>query len=98
MKRLVLMILAFSITFFGCGEERTQPAAPLRIGLVTWIGYGPLYVAQEKGYFKEQNVQVDLQRIEGDVERRAATAVGEADRTSITPDAPSALLTPSLPR
>lgn len=96
MKRLVPMLLAFSM-FFGCGEKRTVPAAPLRIGLVTWIGYGPLYVAQEKGYFKEQNVQVDLQRIEGDVERRAAIASGQLDGIALTLDAMIVLRTHGIP-
>jgi len=99
MKRLVSTLFTCSIVFLGCGEKRTTPAtvAPLRIGLVTWIGYGPLYVAQEKGYFKEQNVQVDLQRIEGDVERRAAIASGQLDGIALTLDAMIVLRTHGIP-
>ncbi len=35
-------------------------AEPLRIGYLTWIGYGPLFVAQEKGFFAKEGVQVEL--------------------------------------
>src|ERR1700742_720429 len=26
----------------------------------TWVGYGPLYIARDKGFFKENGVDVDL--------------------------------------
>src|SRR5207302_4027509 len=70
---------------------------PLRIGLVTWIGYGPLYIAQEKGFFREQKLDVDLQRIEGDVERRAAIASGRLDGIALTLDSMIVLRTNGIP-
>jgi NitT/TauT family transport system substrate-binding protein len=33
-------------------------AAPVRIGLNTWIGFGPLYVAEKRGTFKKYGVDV----------------------------------------
>lgn len=97
MKRVVPFFVVLSMTLFACGEREAASVSPLRIGLVTWIGYGPLYVAQEKGYFKEQNVQVDLQRIEGDVERRAAIASGQLDGIALTLDAMIVLRTHGIP-
>ncbi|MBI3457371.1 MAG: ABC transporter substrate-binding protein [Candidatus Rokubacteria bacterium] len=44
----------------------TQVAAaePLKIRYSIWVGYGPLFIAKEKGFFKEEKVDVDLVNIE----------------------------------
>lgn len=97
MNRVVTLLLALSLALSGCREKTASTAPPLRIGIVTWIGYGPLYVAREKGYFKEQNVEVDLQKIEGDVERRAAIASGQLDGIALTLDAMIVLRTHGIP-
>ena len=71
----------------GCQNQASQLGSPVKVGLVTWVGYGPFYVAEEKGYFRENNVSLDLERIEGDVERRAAIAAGRLDGIALTLDA-----------
>ena len=35
-------------------------AEPLRIFYFAWVGYGPLFLAQEKGYFAREGVEVEL--------------------------------------
>ena len=35
-------------------------AEPLRIFYAVWVGYGPLFLAQEKGYFVREGVEVEL--------------------------------------
>jgi NitT/TauT family transport system substrate-binding protein len=35
-------------------------AEPLRLGLSTWVGYGPLYIAKEKGFFQDEGVELQL--------------------------------------
>ena len=39
-------------------------AEPLRIFYFIWVGYGPLFVAQEKGFFAKEGVEVELINIE----------------------------------
>ena len=95
MKRLLIALLAIGM-FAEC-RRAPETRAPLRIGLVTWIGYGPLYIAKEKGFFDEQHVSVDLQRIEGDVERRAAIASGNLDGIALTLDAMIVLRARGIP-
>lgn len=56
------------------------------VGFNTWVGYGPFYIAQERGYFSEEGLRVDLQRIEGTGERRAALAAGRLDAMGSTID------------
>ena len=35
-------------------------AETIRIAHSTWVGYGPLYVARDKGFFKNHGVDVEL--------------------------------------
>lgn len=60
---------------------------PLEIGLYTFIGYGPLFVAQNQGFFDSVGLSVNLHKIEGDPERRAALASGQIDIATHTLDA-----------
>jgi NitT/TauT family transport system substrate-binding protein len=90
------------ILLAGCqtrpgGSGTGQPKAPLKIGLVTWLGYGPFYIAKEKGFFKENNVEVEFEKIEGDVERRAAIASGNLDGIALTLDSMIVLRSKDIP-
>jgi NitT/TauT family transport system substrate-binding protein len=54
------------------GAAAGTPAAAddtITIAHSTWVGYGPLYIAQEKGFFKENGVDVDLVVMEDPKER-----------------------------
>lgn len=97
MNKSTVWLLVLSIAFLGCPARQEASKAPLKIGLVTWIGYGPLYVAQEKGLFKQEGVSVQLQKIEGDVERRAAIASGQLDGIALTLDAMVVLRAHEIP-
>ena len=39
-------------------------AEPLRIFYFVWVGYGPLFLAQEKAFFAREGVEVELINIE----------------------------------
>lgn len=96
-RKSVLLVL-FSILLLGCGSgPGGTRKGPVKIGLVTWMGYGPFYVAQEKGFFKENNVEVQLEKIEGDVERRAAIASGNLDAIALTLDSMIVLRSNDIP-
>lgn len=43
-----------------------------RIGLGPWVGFGPLYLARDKGFFKEAGIEVELIVLTGISERNAA--------------------------
>ncbi|MDU2240863.1 MAG: ABC transporter substrate-binding protein [Paenibacillus sp.] len=73
----------------GSGSSTSAPAAsdgdsggkaseyvPLTIALPTWTGYGPLFVAKEKGYFEKRGIDVSLKIVEGIGERKQALASG----------------------
>ena len=55
---LVVALLALSVSFVGCakGEEDV-----IRLNEVTHsVFYAPLYVAINEGYFKEQDITIEL--------------------------------------
>jgi len=57
------------------------------IGVSKWVGYAPLYLAQEKGLFKEKGLDVEVKVIEALPERRAAFAAGRIQLIGTTADA-----------
>lgn len=98
MLKKIIFVGIIGLLLIGCnGSRGPQGKGPLKIGLVTWLGYGPFYIAQEKGYFKENNVEVQLEKIEGDVERRAAIASGNLDAIALTLDSMIVLRSNGIP-
>lgn len=84
-------LLVFGLLFVAaCTRESKEggsaPAKrePFDIGMVTFAGYAPLYLAKEKGYFGDLDVR--LQRIEEIPSIRAAVAKGELEAYLATPD------------
>lgn len=60
---VVLLSLALSACASGAPEAGGETKArrpPLRIGHSNWTGYFPLSIAQEKGFFAQQGVEVEL--------------------------------------
>ncbi len=78
----IVLILLLALLGGGCGKESTSSRTPegpvkLKIGHATWVGYGPLYIAQEKGFFKENNVDPELVIVEDESQYAAALSSGE---------------------
>jgi NitT/TauT family transport system substrate-binding protein len=48
----------------SAGASQVAIAEPLRIAYGTWVGFGPLFVAQEKGFFAKEGVTVQLIKID----------------------------------
>ncbi len=74
----VLLVSILALLMGGCG---TQPAAQdenepvkFKIGHCTWVGYGPLYIAQEKGFFAKYNIEPEMVIIEDESQYAAALA------------------------
>ena len=65
----LLLVVGLAGVFDGCARQ-TIPT--YQIGLGPWIGFGPLYLAREKGFFEEQGVKVDLVVLTGLAERNSA--------------------------
>jgi NitT/TauT family transport system substrate-binding protein len=55
----------------------------LRIGTQPWIGYGPWWIAKEKGLFAKHGLEVELVDFVQDTEVNAAFASGEMDAANL---------------
>ena len=88
MKKWLLVLSSLLLVFAlgACGKEEMatvsgsgKSSEPLKVTLPTWTGYGPLFLAKEKGFFEKNGVDVELSIIEGLGERKAALAGGKLD-------------------
>jgi NitT/TauT family transport system substrate-binding protein len=70
----------------GLALTASAEAGTLRIGHTTWVGYGPMYLARDLGYFKDAGLDVDLQVIEDSSLYMAAAAAGKLDGSMSTID------------
>lgn len=74
---VIVMATALICVMSGCQPQSTSQV--YRIGLGPWIGFGPLYLAQEKGFFKEVGINPELTVITGLAERNSALKSGQVD-------------------
>lgn len=78
MKRILIVLLilgcltAFATTAFTSGTK-------VRVAFATWVGYGPLYIAKEKGFFDKHGLDVDIMIIDDESQYAAAMASGNID-------------------
>lgn len=61
-------------------------AEPLRVAHSTWVGYGPFYIARDKGFFAEEGVEVELSIIEQTPMKMGAFNAGQIDLVASTAD------------
>jgi NitT/TauT family transport system substrate-binding protein len=77
----------------ACKREKAAPVSndaypgTFTIGLSSWIGYAPLFVAQEKGFFEKNGLKVEIQKIESGSDRRSALAANRIQGMASTVDA-----------
>jgi NitT/TauT family transport system substrate-binding protein len=74
--RLSLSSVAAALSLFLASAAQAEP---LRIRYSIWVGYGPLFVAVEKGFFADEGVEVELIKIEDDTATLAALFAGQID-------------------
>jgi NitT/TauT family transport system substrate-binding protein len=65
--------------WLAAGAFSTAAAEPLRIAYGTWVGYGPLLVAAEEGFFAKHDVAVELIKIDDHTAAFAALLEGQVD-------------------
>jgi NitT/TauT family transport system substrate-binding protein len=75
-----MMVLMFLMAGSAFGAE------PIKLGMSTWLGYAPLYLAKEKGFFKKRGVDVEIVVIESPADRRAAFAADKLQGMATTVD------------
>ncbi|RVH60384.1 aliphatic sulfonate ABC transporter substrate-binding protein [Sinorhizobium meliloti] len=81
-------IIASTVLALSCLTSTLSAAEnkPLNVGMTTWVGYGLLHLAQQKGFFKEQGVDVSLTTVQDKPSTAAAIATGRLDGWATTVD------------
>jgi NitT/TauT family transport system substrate-binding protein len=74
---VVFTLAMCTVLIAGCGNSTPSAAndnqpVKFKIGHCTWVGYGPLYIAQEKGFFKKHNIDPEMVIIEDESQYAAA--------------------------
>jgi NitT/TauT family transport system substrate-binding protein len=74
--RLGLSSLAAAVWLILVGVAHAEP---LRIAHTVWVGFGPLFIAKERGFFDREGVEVELIRIEEHTTQYAGLFSGQID-------------------
>ncbi len=82
-KKLILAIFIVSLGLI-CAVAGTAGAAKktekeITIGVQPWLGYGPWWIAAEKGYFEKHGVNVKVINFTWDADMGAAVSSGRLD-------------------
>ncbi len=75
-----MVVLGLLIGRSACAGE------PIKLGMSTWLGYAPLYLAKEKGFFQKRGIDVEIVVIESPADRRAAFAADKIQGMATTVD------------
>ena len=83
MKKYVVLLIGLLLLglMTGCGskEGAKQDLQPLSIGLMPDTDSLPFIIAQEKGYFKEEGLEVNIQQYKSAMDRDSALQSGNLD-------------------
>jgi NitT/TauT family transport system substrate-binding protein len=67
-------------------SSRAQAGTPVTLGVVSWIGYGPIYCAVANGYFANRGFDVKLVNFADNASMPGAVQGGEVDAATLTYD------------
>jgi NitT/TauT family transport system substrate-binding protein len=82
-SRILGMLIAASTSF---APHFASAATTVNLGVVTWIGYGPIYCAAANGYYKKYGLDVRLVNFADNSVMAGAVQSGEIDATTLTYD------------
>ena len=83
MRKMWLLGLVFALVLVG---GTAYAGEPIKLGMSTWLGYAPLYLAKEKGFFQKRGLDVEIVVIESPADRRAAFAADRIQGFATTVD------------
>jgi NitT/TauT family transport system substrate-binding protein len=73
---LLTLTALFSVSC-GSAPKSEQPKAPLRLSINSWVGWGPLFIAKEKGLFGDTKLDIIFTEDAG--ARRSSMVSGQVD-------------------
>lgn len=76
---ITLIILIVLLLTSSCGKASLPEIGTLQVGYIPSLGFAPLFVGVEQGYFEEQGLQVELQSFTSGSTMISLLATGELD-------------------
>ena len=77
---IAAVVFALIFVFSGCSSiDQSDESQELKIAVLPILDALPMYVAQEQGYFDEQNLKVEFIPVGSAAERDQVMAAGQAD-------------------
>ena len=73
-KSLITILLLFVIAALGYYflKGNSSQEEKVKVTINSWVGFGPLFVAQEVGLFEKSNLNIEIIKLEDAPDRRAA--------------------------
>lgn len=81
---VIVIIAGFASWSYNYQKPRSNEKFVLSVN--TWVGFGPFWLAKEKGFFDEQGINVDIQTMEDTGQRKIALVKGDIDGLGDTVD------------
>lgn len=84
---VILALVTGGILFLNKKDsKKSTDNENFNLSVNTWVGYGPLYLAEEKGFFAEEGVDVNISVLEDVAQRKSAMINGTIDGLGDTVD------------
>lgn len=96
---LIFGVLSIGLAFSpACGPRSTDPSSgKFRLAVLSWVGFGPAFVAEEKGLCDRHGIDLEVVRIEETGRLRAALTARSVDAIIGTVDSMATGLAYGLP-
>ena len=92
--RKILFVPIIASLFSFSVEVRAET---LTLAHSTWVGYGPFYIARDKGFFEEEGVDIELRIMENTPLKMGAFMAGQVDLVASTADEFPIYMKPGTP-
>ncbi len=84
---LAAFLAACSLAIGGTSPTATNAPAKIKLGVLPYVSNGPFYIAQDEGYFQEQNLEVEFVPFDNGTVVLPALESGQVDVSSEAPKA-----------
>lgn len=80
-SKALIILLNISIIFIliGCNNTENEEISSLKIGVMPAVDSVPIFIAEEMGYFEEENLDMDIKVYTNAVNRESALQSGQLD-------------------
>jgi len=89
-KKTLVWVLIIAIVIIGAiyiySQQSKTKLPKFKLSVNTWVGYGPFWLAEEKGFFTEEGIDVDIVVMDDTAQRKSAMIKGSIDGLGDTVD------------